>query len=283
MGSLYTALASFLDSRAHHGKWLLRIDDLDTPRNVKGSAEHILRTLESLALCWDGHVVYQSHHRSIYEDILSDLTRNQLVYRCRCSRKQLSMLSAHSDIYPGVCRDQFVTETEPHALRIKTEDRVIAFDDQLQGATCQNMASHHGDFILKRKDQIIAYQFAVVIDDHLQAITDVVRGCDLLDSTLKQVFLQQQLGFVTPQYSHVPVIVDQQGFKLSKQTHAKAVDTEQPGAILFYLLTLLKQNPPYDLQQASVQEVLNWAQQHWNIGRLKNRSQVDMDGGQSYV
>jgi len=157
----------------------------------------------------------------------------------------------------------------PHALRIKTDNRIITFQDELQGPVCHNLAEQDGDFIVKRKDRIIAYQFAVVIDDDLQHVNHIVRGFDLLDETPKQIYLQQRLGLDTPSYMHVPVIVDAQGYKLSKQTQAMAVGLTSPQRIIFELLTLLKQNPPIELQEAPVTELLNWAVKNWNADVLR--------------
>lgn len=155
-------------------------------------------------------------------------------------------------------------------MRIKTDNRIIAFQDGLQGLISHNLAERDGDFIVKRKDRIIAYQFAVVIDDDLQHVNHIVRGFDLLDATPKQIYLQQLLGLSTPGYMHVPVIVDEQGYKLSKQTQAMAVDLTAPHRVIFELLGLLKQNPPVELQQAPVTEQLSWAIGHWNPDFLKN-------------
>ncbi|CAA9889520.1 glutamyl-Q tRNA(Asp) synthetase [Candidatus Methylobacter favarea] len=273
LGSLYTALAGFLQARSQQGQWLLRIDDLDTPRNIKGAADTILKTLEIFGLHWDGNVYYQSHKREEYEAILNELKNNERVYPCTCSRKELSHLPAKQalpDIYPGICRDKQAPAGAPHALRVKTDHCIISFQDDLQGLISANLAERHGDFILKRKDRIIAYQLAVVIDDHRQNITHVVRGSDLLDSTPKQIFLQQQLEWPAPGYMHVPILVDRQGYKLSKQTFAQAVDLKTPHQVIFQLLSLLKQKPPAELQQAPAAELLGWAQNHWNPAPLKN-------------
>ncbi|MGZ8907645.1 MAG: tRNA glutamyl-Q(34) synthetase GluQRS, partial [Methylobacter sp.] len=261
LGSLYTALAGFLQARSQQGLWLLRIDDLDTPRNVKGSADAILKTLEVFGLHWDGEVYYQSRHIDVYNDIINDLQRNKLVYPCTCSRKTLAANDgglAQTDIYPGICRDRQTLPDGPHALRVKTDNRIIAFQDELQGLISHNLAEQDGDFVVKRKDRIIAYQFAVVIDDDRQRVNHIVRGFDLLDATPKQIYLQQLLGLATPRYMHVPVIVDEQGYKLSKQTQATAVDLTAPHRVIFDLLVLLKQNPPIELRQASVSELLSW-------------------------
>ena len=264
LGSLYTALAGFLQARSRQGKWLLRIDDLDTPRNIKGSADSIFKTLDAFGLHWDDSVVYQSQHLDVYDEILDELAKNKLIYPCTCSRKTLT------DIYSGLCRNKQPPHHSPYALRIKTDERIISFQDELQGLISHNLAGQHGDFILKRKDRIIAYQFAVVVDDDRQQINHVVRGFDLLDSTPRQIYLQQMLGFATPGYMHVPVIIDEHGYKLSKQTRATAVDLKTPHNVIFGLLDLLKQNPPRELQHAPSTEQLDWAIDHWNPGLLKN-------------
>ena len=271
-GSLYTALASFLQARSQQGLWLLRIDDLDTSRNRKGSADRILKTLDAFSLHWDDSVDYQSQYLDDYHEILDKLVKDKLIYPCTCSRKTLTA------IYSGVCRDKQILPKSPYSLRIKTDNRIIFFNDELQGLISHNLAEQHGDFIFKRKDQIIAYQFAVVIDDDRQRINQIVRGYDLLDSTPRQIYLQQILGLDTPDYMHVPVIVDEQGYKLSKQTRATAVDLKQPQAVIFELLTLLKQNPPSELQHASSTELLNWAIEHWNPAMLKNLHTICRSG-----
>jgi glutamyl-Q tRNA(Asp) synthetase len=272
VGSLYTALASFLQARSRQGQWLLRIDDLDTTRNIKNAGDNILKTLETFGLTWDQSVYYQRGHLDDYQNFLAELNNRQLLYPCVCSRKSLSSLS--SDIYPGWCRDKQVSIDIPHAMRIKTDQRSIFFHDELQGLITHPLAEQHGDFILKRKDRIIAYQFAVVIDDYLQSINHVVRGCDLLAVTPRQIYLQQLLGFVTPGYMHVPVLVDTEGHKLSKQTLAQAVDASSPGQLVFRLLGLLQQQPPSELQKAPVNELLEWAQLNWNPETLKGTVQL---------
>jgi glutamyl-Q tRNA(Asp) synthetase len=277
LGSLYTALASFLQARSQHGKWLLRIDDLDTSRNVKGAADAILTTLDSVGLHWDESVVYQSQCIDSYHEALNELTKNQLLYPCSCSRKTLAASQASTDVYSGICRNKSTPPNAdtPYALRLKTDSRFISFEDGLQGFISHNLAKQHGDFILKRKDGIIAYQFAVVIDDNLQQVNQIVRGMDLLTETPKQIYVQQLLGLATPDYMHVPIIVDQHGYKLSKQTRATAVDLTTPQKVIFNLLCLLKQNPPIELQHGSVTELINWAVNHWTIEPLKSTKQVN--------
>lgn len=201
--------------------------------------------------------------------MISDFQRNKRVYPCTCSRKTLTTNDS-IDIYPGICRNRQTPPDGPHALRIKADNRTIVFQDELQGLISHNLAEQDGDFIVKRKDNIIAYQFAVVIDDDLQQVNHIVRGFDLLDATPKQIYLQQLLGLSTPGYMHVPVIVDEQGYKLSKQTQAMSVDLTVPHQVIFELLVLLKQTPPIELQQAPIAEQLSWAIEHWNPDLLKN-------------
>jgi glutamyl-Q tRNA(Asp) synthetase len=271
LGSLYTALASYLDARARQGCWLLRIDDIDTPRNVPGAVDSILATLEAYGLHWDGEVYYESLHLDDYEQALSELQREGLLYPCTCSRKMLAELPGRHDIYPGLCRNRTaIPANQPYALRIKSDSRDIGFEDRLQGAIGQNLAAEHGDFILKRKEGIVSYQLACIIDDHLQGVTHVVRGFDLVDSTPKQIYLLQLLGLPWPSYLHVPLIIDSQGYKLSKQTLAEAVTMRNTSAVMFQLLELLKQKPPVGLKEASCPEMLEWAVQHWNPEPLIN-------------
>ena len=267
LGSLYAALASFLHARANQGKWLLRIDDSDTFRNVSGASKSIINTLERYGLHWDGSILYQSDNQEIYADIITQLKNQGLIYPCTCTRKALA--ANNTPVYPGFCLNNKVISNSPHSLRIKSKPVKVNFIDEIQGAQSHNIAHQHGDFIVRRKDNIIAYQLAVVIDDHLQNISHVIRGFDLLDSTPRQIFLQQTLAYATPRYCHVPILVDAQGDKLSKQTFAQAVSREKPEKTLFLLLELLKQNPPHQLKKASVNELINWAIEHWQIDSLK--------------
>lgn len=262
LGSVYTALASFLDAKTNHGLWQLRFDDLDTPRNVTGATTHILKTLETLGLHWDGEVDYQSLHLDEYHAVLSDLLINEKIYRCQCSRKDLT------SIYTQTCRNQNIPANIPHSLRIKTDAREISFNDDLQGHISHNLAQQHGDFILKRRDNIVAYQFAVVLDDFRQNINHVVRGMDLLHETPKQIFLQQILNLPTPSYVHVPILVNEKGEKLSKQTLAAPVDLTAPNLVLFNLLQLLNQNPPLPLQTENVETILKWAIRNWKLTQV---------------
>lgn len=267
---MYTALASFLQARSQQGTWLVRIDDLDTPRNVKGSADLILKSLETFGLHWDERVFYQSQQQAVYQAYLEQLTDRKLLYPCVCSRKTLAEFqTTRPALYPGFCRDKTISLSNPHALRLKTTPTEVRFTDVLQGDLSHTIALQHGDFVLKRKEGIIAYPFAVVIDDYQQKITQVVRGVDLLNNTPAQIYLQQLFNLPQPDYMHVPIIIDRHGNKLSKQTYAQAVDLQNPSHTLYYLLCLLKQQPPPDIHHLPVSELLDWAIKNWQIAPLK--------------
>ena len=231
-----------------------------------------MRCLEGFELDWDGEIYYQSQHIDDYLAAIQALQQQQSLYHCHCSRKQLA---DHPTLYPGFCRQQPPVNSQDYALRVKTFNQDLVFNDRLQGQISENMAKQHGDFIIQRKDGIIAYQLAVVIDDHLQGVNHVVRGYDLLDSTLKQAYLHQLLGYQLPSYMHVPIVVDQQGQKLSKQTFAQAVGDSNRSQTLWQLLVLLKQNPPQNLATAAVKDILEWAIQHWQPQKLTAISKIN--------
>jgi glutamyl-Q tRNA(Asp) synthetase len=274
-GSLLAALASYLEAKTKNGTWLVRMEDLDKPREMTGAASHILQTLEDFGFEWDGEVVYQSQRAALYQAALNQL--QAITYACCCSRKEIAD-SAHHGIdglvYPGTCRNKHITKT-PHAIRVQVNDQAIAFKDAIQGNITQNLASQVGDFVLKRADGLFAYQLAVVVDDHLQGITHIVRGADLLDSTPRQLYLQQQLSYTTPHYAHIPVASNLAGEKLSKQTLAPAIDAQQASIWLSQALSFLGQAPPADLAKHGAADILAWAVQHWNINKVaKQRSMV---------
>ncbi len=223
--------------------------------------------MDCYGLHWDGPIHYQSDSLEFYQAVINKLHQNELIYPCICTRKDLAKKGF--SVYPGFCRHNTENIDKPHSLRIKSNKIRLIFTDELQGSQCHQLDKQQGDFIVKRKDNIIAYQLAVVIDDHRQNISHVVRGFDLLDSTPKQIFLQQTLNYLTPQYCHIPIITDHNGHKLSKQTFALAVSNENPQKTLYLLLGLLNQNPPAQLKKASVTELINWGIDHWQIDKLK--------------
>jgi glutamyl-Q tRNA(Asp) synthetase len=252
-GSLVAALASWLDARAVRGRWLIRIEDLDAPRQEPGAAALILRTLERFGLVWDGPVACQSQRTPLYEAALGKLRRH--AYWCGCTRREiadssLGLAADGAQIYPGTCRQGLPQGKPARALRVRTGTDAIAFEDRIQGMQSQVLETQIGDFVLHRADGQFAYQLAVVVDDADQGITDVVRGADLLDSTARQIYLQRLLGLPAPSYLHVPVVVGASGDKLSKQTGAAPVDAAQRDRVLREALRFLGQPETCDLAEA---------------------------------
>ncbi len=271
LGSLFTAVASFLDARSHQGKWLLRIDDIDTPRNIAHADRTIQDDLKHFGLHWDDEVIYQSEQLSHYRHAYTTLLSKQQCYRCYCSRKSLQS----TPVYPGTCR-QLAELSKDYAVRVKTSPDDDCFQDPLQGTITYNLAQDTGDFIILRKDKIFAYQLAVVVDDYHQHVTHVVRGFDLLDSTPRQRHLQQLLDYPSPNYMHLPVLLNNQGDKLSKQTHAPAVGQQDPIKTLFKVLQLLNQSPPLYLLKMHKEQLLQWAITHWQPTHLEKVAAITL-------
>jgi len=270
-GSLIAAVGSYLDARHHGGQWLLRIEDLDPPREVAGAADTILHTLERLGLYWDGPVIYQSRRDDIYASALEELSRKGYLFGCACTRREIADSAIRSEaglVYPGTCRDGLPPGRHARALRIRTEQRRIELVDRLQGTLQQQLDLEVGDFIIRRADGLVAYQLAVVVDDADQQITHVVRGADLLDSTPRQLYLQQLLGLPTPSYLHLPVAVDADAEKLSKQTFARDIIAASDNSVLLDALAFLNQELPDSPLDASRDELWQWASAHWEPGRI---------------
>lgn len=266
LGSLLTALASWCDARAVQGKWLLRIEDIDTTRVQRGATEHIFRSLEHYGLTWDGPVIYQSQRTALYQHALQQLQQQQAIFWCTCTRSQLAQ--TNNLLYAGQCRIHRTYRPQA-AARLRVEQSIqISFTDAIFGQQQENLAQAVGDFVIFRRDGLFAYQLAVVVDDALQGVTHIIRGADLLDNTARQIYLQQRLGYVTPYYGHIPLIVNHLGEKLSKQTGATALTFDNPSPILWQLLRLLGQQPPNTLQLATRDEILSWAIQHWQLTRI---------------
>ena len=273
-GSLLTAVASYLEARKHGGQWLLRVEDIDPPRERPGASDEILRALEQYGFEWDGPVSYQSKSRGAHDEALQALIDSGNAYHCGCSRQDLAAAARGplGVIYPGTCRNG--SAAEETALRVLTDDVPVAFNDGLQGGQAQQLRSESGDFIIFRRDGLIAYHLAVAVDDHLQGITHIVRGIDLMDSTPRQIWLQKLLGYATPAYSHIPVAINNQGQKLSKNTGAAGVPVEQSARFLMLALQTLGQNPPHAMNSASSNEIWAWAQANWNIESLQGQTQL---------
>lgn len=266
-GSLVAALGSYLDARAAGGEWRVRIEDIDPPRCPAGAADTILAQLETFGLEWDGEVSWQHRHHAAYQAALERLEALGLAYPCSCSRKQWQDYA----VYPGWCRHGVCRPDAPVAWRLRSDlgEHPARFDDRLQGRLDFDPEAL-GDVVLKRKDQLFAYQLAVTVDDADQGITDVVRGMDLLDNTPWQRQLQDALGYPVPRYLHLPLIVAANGQKLSKQNLAPALATE-PDAVrrqLHAALVALDQAPPADLARCPVSEQLAWGTAHWSPARL---------------
>jgi glutamyl-Q tRNA(Asp) synthetase len=273
-GSLVAAVGSYLEAKSRGGEWLVRMEDLDPPREQPGAAERILRTLEACGMGWDGKPMYQSQRREAYRAALAHLEAQGLVYVCGCSRREIADSGLSPDgalVYPGTCRNGVAPGKTPHATRVRVDPETIEFEDALQGKISQNLAGEVGDFVLLRADGLYAYQLAVVVDDAEQGITDVVRGADLLNSTPRQIYLQRLLGLRTPRYLHLPAAVNAAGEKLSKQTRAAPVDESNPVPVLAQVMDFLGQAPPAQLGRASLAEFWRWALAHWDAKHIRRQ------------
>jgi glutamyl-Q tRNA(Asp) synthetase len=266
-GSLAAAIGSFLQARANRGKWLLRVEDIDPPREVAGAVSDILRTLERLGLHWDGPVLYQSTRTDAYHAALEQLHRVGAVYACGCSRREIvdsSVGGIDGPIYPGTCRRGLAPGREERALRVRTDGARVAFEDRWQGRFESALERDVGDFVVRRADGLFAYQLAVVVDDAAQSVTEVVRGADLLLSTPRQLHLQQLLGVPTPAYAHLPAVVNAAGEKLSKQTGARPIGDEPVVPLLRSALRFLGQRVPAEIGPTDVDDLWRFAIADWN-------------------
>jgi glutamyl-Q tRNA(Asp) synthetase len=262
-GTLIAAVGSYLQAKKNHGEWFIRIDDIDTCRVVDGADDDILRTLEHFGFEWNGNIIYQTQQIESYQQALEQLKSQSLVFPCLCSRKQLA--KTDSSIYPGTCRHRSLPEKKEHALRVLSQDINIEFNDIVMGQQLQNIKQHCGDFIVRRRDGLFAYQLAIVVDDAAQNITEVVRGADLLGSTHRQIYLQQLLNYSTPGYCHLPLAVDNLGNKISKSGNAAKVDIKNKENLIINALNFLGQRPPDDLIKSQLNDIWLWAIKHWNI------------------
>ncbi len=274
-GSLLAALASYLDAKSNHGQWLIRMEDLDPPREMIGAKSLILEALDVYQLYSDEPIVYQSQRSHLYQSALDQLAQKNAVFPCTCSRKQLA--DSHG-IHFGHCQADIEQANTQFAWRFDSQSLnspenefkdKLKFNDALQGEFSQSLQQDIGDFVVKRKDQLWAYQMAMVVDDYLQGVTHVVRGIDLIDSTLRQNMLQGALNYPIPAYAHIPVACADNGQKLSKQNLAPALDLNHPQETLWRALSWLRQNPPEKMRQCSVKEMLAWAIEHWQPLRLQ--------------
>ena len=281
-GSLLAALASFLEARVRGGQWLVRMEDLDRPREEPGAAEAILRTLEAYGFAWDGPVMYQSRRDEAYHAALAELADAGRIFHCGCSRKEVRAAAEAAGtgaVYPGTCRDGLPPGREPRIVRLRVGDERVGFRDAVQGAFEQDLAREVGDFPVRRGDGLFAYQLAVVVDDAEQGVTHVVRGADLLDSTPRQIHLQRALGVATPGYAHIPVAASPRGLKLSKQTRAAPLPDDDPVPYLVRALAFLGQPLPAEAERLSVAAFWQWAREVWDLSRIARQRQVVAQDG----
>lgn len=276
-GSLVAAVGSYLDARAAGGEWLLRIEDVDAPRCTQAAATDIVKALEVFGFTWDGPVIWQSQRDVSYAAALDRLIHAQLVFPCACSRRELADSAFErapdgATVYPGTCREGLASDRQlraERAWRLRVGQAQVEFVDQVRGVVSSDLAHEVGDFVLRRADGLFAYQLAVVVDDAEAKVTHVVRGCDLLASTARQIYLQQCLGFSTPIYTHLPVVFNAAGEKLSKQTRAPALDLSAPVPQLVSALEFLGQHPPAGLAESTLDEVWHWAIKNWSLAAVR--------------
>ena len=274
-GSLVAALASYCDIRSQQGRWLLRIEDVDTPRVVAGASDRILRDLDAFGFEWDGEVLYQSKQFEHYRHYLDQLLQQGDCYACQCSRRSLREQGVSSgalgQIYPGLCRHKNL-DRKGLSLRMSTAIATeVHFQDRVYGDFSMNLETEVGDFVLRRRDKVYAYHLAVVVDDELQGVNQILRGADLLENTCLHIHLQQRLDFSTPVYLHVPLVSNAAGIKLSKQTGASPLDYGQASKLLLAALQHLEQQPPPELENESPAEILRWSCDHWNPALINAR------------
>lgn len=279
-GSLIAAVGSYCLARRAGGRWLVRIEDLDTPRVMPGAADNILFTLESLGFFWDDEVVWQSRRQASYQAALDCLRAKGLLYDCACSRKEILASAPHpgeeGPIYPGTCRSGVLAGRIPRAVRIRVPTRTIGFHDGVLGRFEQALARDVGDFVLRRADGLFAYQLAVVVDDAASGVNQVVRGADLLASTPRQIFLLESLDLPVPAYWHLPLVMNTDGSKLSKRQG----DADFPlagGALVRKALEWLGQAVPAELRDAPSAELLAWGANAFESGRIPAVSQITVD------
>jgi len=270
-GSLVAAIGSYLDARKNNGAWLVRMEDIDPPREVAGAADDILKTLELFGFEWDEPVMYQSRRHDIYNDAIESLSEKEFVYACTCSRKEISSAGKpglEGTIYPGTCRYAGNKFNKEHAVRVITPKLRLTFEDRLQGLKTCNLHDEIGDFVLRRRDGLFAYQLAVVVDDAEQNITDIVRGSDLLLSTFRQIHLQSMLGIDRVDYCHLPIAVNEKGEKLSKQTSAPPLDKKNPVSELVRAMMFLGYKVPKAVSKGDLDQFWTWALKTWDLRKL---------------
>ncbi len=273
MGSLIAALASYCEAKTINGQWLLRIEDLDPPREVHGASQSFIETLDAFGFQLDGKTLYQSEkaRQQAYQKTLNQLIKNGHIYYCCCSRNQLKGM----DINEHKCRNQNTIPNKPYSINLRVPNSDITFIDRIQGSYTKNLLNDCGDCVLQRKDGLFSYQLAVVVDDSFQNITDIVRGIDLIDSTPWQIYLNSLLNYQQPSYAHIPILVNEMGQKLSKQAFAKEINPEKALETLIHAYNILLQKPFIEPPQ-TLNEFWNDVIMHWNINKLDNIQSIQV-------
>lgn len=270
-GSLIAALGSYFQAKSQGGKWLVRMEDLDPPREMPGAAQWILQALEAYGLHSDGEVIYQSQRHHLYQAQIDQWLTDGIAYYCNCSRKQIKQ---DGGFYLGHCRDKQLSVTDECAIRLRMQHPVEQFTDQRRGVIKIPPQLAGEDFIIKRRDGLYAYNLAVVLDDIAQGVTEVVRGADLIEPTGRQISLYQTLGVTPVSYLHLPLAMEQAGRKLSKQNHAAAIDISNPGPTLVRAMQFLGFQLPTGFADTSVDEKLSWGCQNWSISQLPDATEI---------
>lgn len=281
-GSLIAATGSYLQAKQQQGEWFIRVDDIDPPREQKGASEDILKTLEAFGFEWDGDVIYQSSRLQRYQDALTQLIEQGKAYFCSCSRKSIMKKMGdkkeHGElVYPGFCRNGPLIKPEnpnDYSTRLRTDSQAVSFTDSIQGKHSVNLEQHVGDFVLKRRDGHFAYHLAAGIDDAEQNITEVIRGADLLNCTSCQIHVQHSLNLQSPQYCHLPIVVNEFGQKLSKQHHAEPINPKDYATLLYKTLKFLGQMPPIELIDSNQTDIWRWAKAHWRLDLVPRKRQI---------
>ncbi|GMR16420.1 MAG: tRNA glutamyl-Q(34) synthetase GluQRS [Gammaproteobacteria bacterium] len=277
-GSLVAAVGSYLQAKHQNGEWFVRIDDIDPPREQKGAADDILKTLEAFGFEWDQSVLYQSSRLKHYQEVVDHLIKQQLAYPCSCSRTSILKKTGQTKgetIYPGFCRNRPLKKSSEYSIRLNCNNALIRFNDPVQGKQTINLDKQVGDFIIQRRDQLFSYQLASGLDDAEQGITEVVRGADLLSCTPSHLHVQHVLNLPSPQYCHLPIALNDAGQKLSKQNHAKAIFARESAELLYKTLKFLGQMPSIHLMKANQEDIWSWAKTHWQLERVPKKLQLE--------
>ena len=276
-GSLVCALASFLDARHQAGRWLVRVEDIDPPREISGSTATILQQLTDHGMIWDGELLYQSTRTAAYRDAINYLQNSAAAYNCDCPRQRITALGG---IYDGYCRDRQVIDNAAVRLQVPAESAAtVGFRDLIMGDYSHNLSAEAGDFVIQRRDGLFSYQLAVTVDDQFQNISHIIRGADLIDSTPRQIYLQNCLGYFSGTtapitYGHLPMATNAEGQKLSKQNHAAALIVGEESQNLWLALEWLQQQPPAELKYESVAGILDWAIANWTMNSIPKQIAV---------